>query len=143
MAGKNRIELLSIGLGAALAFATSIPSPASAGQPIEVVMNEAKILRLANEASTVVVGNPAIADAAVQDSKTIVLTGKGFGATNVVILDSNGSPILDEHVVVKRSDVTTMRIYRRDNVATLSCTPYCESAFKSEAEAASDASVSN
>lgn len=143
MGSTARTKLNSVGLAAALAFVSALPLPASAGQPIEVVMNEAKILRLANDASTVVVGNPAIADAAVQDSKTIVLTGRGFGATNVVILDSNGSPILDEHVVVKRSDVTTMRIYRRDAVSTLSCTPYCESAFKSEAEAVSDAAVSN
>lgn len=142
MGGTARKNLMSIGFVAGIALG-AVSSPASAGQPIEVVMNEAKILRLANDASTVVVGNSSIVDAAVQDSRTIVLTGKGFGATNVVILDASGSPILDEPIVVKRSDLTTMRIYRRDSVSTLSCTPYCESAFKSEAEAASDAAVSN
>ena len=35
-----------------------------------------------------------------------------------------------------------MRIYRRANVQTMSCTPYCEGAFRSEAEQASDAQMS-
>ena len=63
-------------------------------------MNQAKIVKLARPADTIVVGNPAIADAAVQDASTIVLTGKGFGVTNLVILDGDGNPIVDEQVTV-------------------------------------------
>ena len=65
-------------------------------------MNQAKIVKLRAPADTIVIGNPEIADASVQDASTVVLTGKGFGVTNLVILDEDGSPIIDEQVTVVR-----------------------------------------
>jgi Flp pilus assembly secretin CpaC len=117
-------------------------APAFAQQAIDVVINQAKILKLSRPADTIVIGNPAIADASVQDSSTIVLTGKGFGMTNLVILDVDGAPIVDEQVVVSRHAANSVRIYRRANVQTLSCSPYCESAYKTEAERMSEAEMS-
>jgi len=108
---------------------------------IQVVMNQAKIVKLARPADTIVVGNPAIADAAVQDSSTIVLTGKGFGVTNLVILDAEGAAIVDEQIYVTRQDARSVRIYRRADVQTLSCTPLCESSYKTEAERQSEAEM--
>jgi Flp pilus assembly secretin CpaC len=126
---------------AALSLAAAIGSgAANAGDGgILVIMNQAKIVKLSRAADTVVVGNPAIADAAIQDANTVVLTGKGFGTTNFVVMDAEGNAIVDELVLVSRSDANTMRLYRgADMVDTLSCTPYCERAHKSQAEAASD-----
>ncbi|GLR40026.1 hypothetical protein GCM10007880_05420 [Mesorhizobium amorphae] len=105
-------------------------------------MNQAKIVKLSRAADTIVVGNPAIADAAVQDASTIVLTGKGFGVTNLVVLDQDGSPIIDEQVTVVRQDASSVRIYRRSEIQTMSCTPYCESSYKSDSEKASEAEMS-
>ena len=115
-------------------------SAAHAGAGIDVVMNEAKIVKLAKAADTIVVGNPAIADASVQDATTIVLTAKGFGVTNLVVLDAQGNAIVDEPVRVGRQTASSLRIYRRADVQTLSCTPYCESAYKSDSEKSSDQS---
>ena len=140
MIGSSRISGLLGGAALVIAGAFSTAPLASAGTPIEVVMNEAKIVKLARAADTIVIGNPEIADAAVQDSSTIVLTGKGFGTTNIVVLDDTGEPIVDERVIVKRSDAATMRIYRRNDVLTLSCTPICQKAYQTEAESRADAS---
>ncbi|RUU73794.1 hypothetical protein EOD03_27970, partial [Mesorhizobium sp. M7A.T.Ca.TU.009.01.1.2] len=107
-----------------------------------VTMNQAKIVKLSRPADTIVVGNPAIADASVQDASTIVLTGKGFGVTNLVVLDTDGSPIVDEQVTVVRQAASSVRIYRRAEIQTMSCTPYCESSYKSEAEKSSEAEMS-
>ena len=38
------------------------------------------------------------------------LTGKGFGVTNLVVLDSDGSPIIDEQVTVVRQAASSVRI---------------------------------
>ena len=84
---------------------------------------------------------PEIADAVVKDSRTVVLTGKGFGITNIVIMDADGAAIVDDQVMVSRSVANTTRVYRRAYVQTLSCTPYCETAQKTEAEKASDAQI--
>ena len=70
---------------------------------IEVVMNQAKIVKLSRAADTIIVGNPLIADAAVKDARTIVITGKGFGVTNFVVLDAKGDPVVDEQIIVSRS----------------------------------------
>lgn len=129
-----RLGVVSLALAAAM-------SAAGAGSGVEVVMNQAKIVKLARPADTIVIGNPAIADASVQDGSTIVLTGKGFGVTNLVVLDADGAPIVDELVTVVRSSTSSVRIYRRSQVQTLSCTPYCEGAYKTDAERTSEAEM--
>lgn len=111
-------------------------------QGIAVTMNQAKIVKLARPADTIVIGNPLIADAAIQDATTVVLTGKGFGVTNLVVLDEAGAPIVDQQITVSRQDANSVRIYRRATMQTLSCTPYCESAYKSDAEKASETEMS-
>ncbi|RCS25227.1 hypothetical protein DUT91_06155 [Phyllobacterium salinisoli] len=105
---------------------------AAADEDIKLVTNQARILRLARPADTVVIGNPAIADAVVQDSKTVVLTGKGFGVTNIVIMDADGAAIIDDQIVVSRDDSRTTRVYRRADLQMLSCTPYCENAYQGD-----------
>jgi Flp pilus assembly secretin CpaC len=141
MAYRIRSACLAFALAAA-ATAWLAAAPANADTGIQVVMNQAKIVKLSRPADTIVIGNPAIADAAVQDASTIVLTGKGFGVTNVVVLDQDGSPIMDEQVTVTRQDASTVRIYRRAGIQTLSCTPMCESAYKSDAEKTSEQDMS-
>ena len=127
---------------AVLALALGAAGGAGADTGIQVVMNPAKIVKLARPADTIVIGNPAIADASVQDATTVVLTGKGFGVTNLVILDSEGAPVVDEQVFVTRGDARSVRIYRRADIQTLSCTPLCESSYKSDAERQSESEMS-
>jgi len=136
MARKMTLKALSVGIMIAAAG-----HHAQAGGGIEVQMNQAKIVRLAKSADTIIVGNPAIADASVQDASTIVLTGKGFGVTNLVVLDIDGNPIVDEQVTVVRQTASSVRIYRRADIQTLSCTPCCESSFKTDAERTSEAEM--
>ncbi len=136
----QRFKLLAVGVvSGALTFAAATAADAVTG--IDVVMNQAKIVKLARPADTIVIGNPAIADASVQDATTIVLTGRGFGVTNLVVLDQDGNPIVDEQVTVSRDGASSVRVYRRAAVQTLSCTPFCESSFKSDAERASEAEL--
>jgi Flp pilus assembly secretin CpaC len=128
------VPLSALVIGLSMAAAT-------AETGIQVVMNQAKIVKLARPADTIVIGNPAIADASVQDSSTVVLTGKGFGVTNLVIMGAEGAPIVDEQVYVTRQDSRSVRIYRRAEVQTLSCTPLCESSYKTDAERQSEAEM--
>lgn len=120
----------------------ALPPSALADAGINIVMNQARIVKLARNADTIIIGNPAIADASVQDASTLVLTGKGFGTTNLVVLDADGSPVIDEQVTVSRQDANSVRIYRRADIQTLSCTPYCESSYKSDAERNSEQDMS-
>ncbi|MEZ5828402.1 MAG: pilus assembly protein N-terminal domain-containing protein [Hyphomicrobiales bacterium] len=58
----------------------------AANPDIEVLIDEATLLRLERPAAEIVVGNPSIADVAVQNGKSIVLTGKSFGETNLIAI---------------------------------------------------------
>ena len=45
-------------------------------------------------------------------------------------------------MTVVRQTAARVRIYRRAEVQTLSCTPYCESSYKTDAERTSEAEMS-
>ena len=91
-----------------------------------VTVDRAKLFRIARPASTVIIGNPAIADATVEDERTLVLTGRSFGVTNIIILDDKGELIADRTIVVRSHEANTVRIYRRASRETYACAPVCE-----------------
>jgi Flp pilus assembly secretin CpaC len=101
--------------------------PASAASdPVEVQVNMARILRISAPAATVIIGNPAVADVTIQDPQTLVLTGKSFGDTNLIVLDAQGNPIADTimRVVADGGDIVTVFLgAKRTSVA---CSPTCQ-----------------
>ncbi len=111
---------------------------------LRVFMDHARILKLDRPVSKVIVGNSDVADATVADSRTIVLTGRSFGTTNIVLLDADGNAILDERILVSIDEANTVRVYRQTARSVLSCTPNCEQhAEKSDTSSVSPAPISN
>lgn len=108
--------------------------PSVAGTPalaqdenlLQVFMDHARVLKLDRPVSKVIIGNSDVADATVADAKTIVLTGRNFGTTNIVILDLDGNAIIDERILVSIDEGNTVRMFRRTDRSVLSCTPNCE-----------------
>ena len=109
------------GLAAAAAFAAT----AYAAEPISVIVDRAKVLHISQPADVVIIGNPAIADATIQDSQTLIITGRSYGTTNLIVLDKNGQSIANDLVTVTPSNDQVVTIYRRASRQTLSCTPEC------------------
>lgn len=95
-------------------------------EPVIVTVDRARVFRVSRPAATVIVGNPSIADATIEDERTLVLTGRSFGVTNLIILDVDGDPIVDQTLVVRGHENNTVRIYRRSDRVTLACAPVCE-----------------
>jgi Flp pilus assembly secretin CpaC len=108
--------------------ATGFCAPAMAQQSemLRVYMDQARVLKLDRPVSKVIVGNAKVADATVADPKTIVLTGRSFGSTNLVLLDADGNAILDESILVSIDEANTVRVFRQTERTVLSCTPNCE-----------------
>lgn len=86
--------------GMIAAFGVSGISAAADEDMLRVYMDHARVLKLDRPVSKVIVGNAKVADATVADAKTIVLTGRSFGTTNLVLLDADGNAILDERILV-------------------------------------------
>lgn len=115
---------LCLSLGAGLAAA---PAAAVDATPINVNVNMARILRISAPAATVIVGNPGIADVTIQDPKTLILTGKSFGQTNLIILDNDGNPIADTMIEVVQMQAGVMTVYQGQARTSLACAPVCQS----------------
>jgi len=115
--------LLSLTAPFSLATATDSQEPAPV---LKVIIDRAKVVRIAKAADTIIVGNPSIVDATIQDSRTIILTGRNFGVTNLIILDTDGDAIVDETIVVQGHETNTVRVYRQAVRETLACSPVCE-----------------
>ncbi len=117
----GQATLISIALLAA--FCAS--RPVSAGDLV-VRYDQSQLLRLPRPASEVIIGNPSIADVALQGGNLLVVTGKTFGITNVIALDAERNVIQDQRVLVERDDRRTVNLMKGGNRYTLSCTPNCE-----------------
>jgi len=109
----------------ALVLLTALVAPARATEPIVVSLDQARIMQLPDRAATVVVGNPLIADLTIQPGGLAVVTGKGYGATNFVVLDRRGAVLTEHTVEVTGPSDRTVVVYRGTDRNTYSCTPDC------------------
>jgi Flp pilus assembly secretin CpaC len=104
----------------------SAPALAESTEPVSVKVNMARILRISAPAATVIIGNPAVADVTIQDPQTLVLTGKSYGETNLIVLDSQGNPVADTRVSVVQDVAGMVTMYMGSARMTYSCQPICQ-----------------
>jgi Flp pilus assembly secretin CpaC len=122
------MRLCCVRLAVCLVLASGIWGSWSSGAhsaDINVVLDQALLVKLPDRVATIVIGNPSIADAAVQTGGWMVITGKGYGATNIIALDRTGA-ILMEKLVEVRGPQDVVVVYRGVERDTYSCTPECE-----------------
>lgn len=98
--------------------------PASADN-ISVILDQARILRMPEKVATIVIGNPQVADGSLQAGGLLVVTGKGYGVTNIIALDNRGS-VLAEHTVKVGAPKDGLTVWRGVNRESWSCAPRCE-----------------
>ena len=111
--------------GAAAAFIGCAAVP-SLGADISVVLDRATLMKLPDQVGTVVVGNPLIADVSIQPGGQLVVTGKGYGVTNLIALDRSGKVLLEKTVEVQGPKEDVLVVYRGVERESYSCTPNCE-----------------
>jgi Flp pilus assembly secretin CpaC len=102
------------------------PALAETTDPISVKVNMARILRISAPAATVIIGNPGVADITIQDPQTLVLTGRSYGTTNLIVLDAAGNPVADTIVSVVQSQGDMLTVYQGSARTTLACEPICQ-----------------
>ena len=116
------LTTLAVGLGLAAAPALA----ASDDNVVSVYVDRAKVAQLPPGTSTLVIGNPAIADVTMLKANSVmVITGKGYGETNLIALDAKGD-ILDEKDVRVLSAKTALIVQRGDSKLSYNCDPLCE-----------------
>src|SRR6202171_625250 len=118
----SAFRALAIGilLGPAVVLADPVP------ESIAVNVDQAKLVKLPSRVSTIVVGNPLIADVTLQPGRLLVVTGKGYGATNFIAMDRAGDVLVDRLIQVEGPADPIITVYRGIERESLSCMPVCQ-----------------
>lgn len=99
---------------------------ARADDVIDVEVDQAKIIQLPEKTTTVIIGNPIVADVTMlKAAGKMVLTGKGFGETNLIALDGKGNS-LGESTIRVRTGFTGLVVQRGGDRESYSCLPRCQ-----------------
>lgn len=96
------------------------------GDAIAVNVDQAKLVKLPSRVATIVVGNPLIADVTLQSGGIVVVTGKGYGATNFVAMDRGGEILVDRVIQVEGPTDQLVTVYRGIERESYSCLPVCQ-----------------
>jgi hypothetical protein len=116
-------------LAVALALAHVRPVIADsmpAVRQIRVDIDFARIIRLPEGAQTLVLGNPLIADASLlRGDSLVVITGKNFGSTNLLMLDADGARIAEAILTVTPVNSGLVVFRGPDKRESFACDPDC------------------
>jgi Flp pilus assembly secretin CpaC len=113
---------------AAIAASLALASAAIAQPALVVHLDQNARVSLPGAARDVMIGNPAIADVAVLDGRNLLIQGKSFGATSLMVTDARGRIILNTQIIVAASDQGRVSLYRGAAVQTFACAQRCEPA---------------
>jgi Flp pilus assembly secretin CpaC len=119
------VNALRIAALAALSLLSA--ATAHAASRINVGLSQGARMMVGGSAANVVVANPAIADVTVVDAHSIVVLGKSYGSTQIMVMDSSGRLLLDSIVTVTAPQEGHMTYYRGPtSPSEFDCSPRCE-----------------
>lgn len=105
-------------------------APAAIAAPndelIAVSVDQAKLVKFPDQIATIVIGNPLIADVTLQPGGLVVVTGKGYGATNVIAIDRGGQVLMDRIIQVEGPTDKVVTVFRGVERESYSCSPICQ-----------------
>lgn len=104
--------------------------PASAAEnSITVKADQARLVAINGEPATIVIGNPLFAEVSVKDG-VVVIHGRHFGTTNVLVLDQAGDVLSDFELHVVRGGSQNVTVYKAGSAFSYLCAPKCESTLQ-------------
>lgn len=104
---------------------------ASAGDNLRITIDKNHVLRTEQAVTTVIVGNPHIADVSAQSNNLLFVLGRSTGETNILGFDSKGNVVFDKDITVVPHLTRTVTLHRgtgaEAGAETFTCAPRCES----------------
>lgn len=120
-----------LALAAAAVLLSAAPVAAQSAQPLSVELDHTARLQLRGAAGSVIVGNPDVADVTVVDDRTLFVSGRGYGVTEIVVLDALGRTLYQNNVVVTRPQTGQVRVWRGSAVTDMACAASCAPSARS------------
>ena len=94
---------------------------------VSVGIDTSTPVHLSRGASSVFIGNPAIADVYIQSDKLVFLSGRSFGTTNLIALDAQGNTIMNVPITVVAARGETVTLQRGPaGRISYACSGQCE-----------------
>ena len=112
-------------IASALVIASSLIAMPAWAADIRVEINQSRLHQLSRAASTIIVGNPAIADVSVTNADTLVVFGRSYGGTNLIALDAAGRQIASFDINVTPAKAAALTLTRGTGDYTYNCAPQC------------------
>ena len=128
-----RVSALSL----LVVLGSSVPAFADS---LTVPIDHSMRLSVTGSAASVVVGNPQVADVTVVDSHTLFVSGRGYGETDIVVLDGAGRTVYSNEVLVGSPANGRVSVYRGAARTDMACAPGCEVSFRSATRGTSSGS---
>lgn len=122
--------LIAVLASAAVLSAPTIGTAQSGSLNVEI--DQAQRVQLRGPAGSVIVGNPAIADVTVVDANTLYITGKGYGVTEIVAVDTIGRTVFQSQIVVTDGAGSgRVRVWRGGQATEMACAASCSPTLRS------------
>jgi hypothetical protein len=109
----------------ALAAALAVGASPAFADSLVVPIDHSTRLSIRGQAASVVIGNPQVADVTVIDTHTVFVSGRGYGETDVVVLDHAGRTLYQGEVIVAAPEGGRVSVYRGSARTDLACAPAC------------------
>ncbi|MCT7374360.1 pilus assembly protein N-terminal domain-containing protein [Chelativorans salis] len=110
-----------------------LPDPARQGithaesaHAVRLTVDFARLVELGRPAGTVILGNTAIATANLSDDRTLILTGRMAGSTNLIVLDAEGEEIANLVLEVVAGGAHLVTVHQGMQRQTYSCARGCD-----------------
>lgn len=117
---------MAVGAMALCVLAIYSPSPAHAAESFNVEVNQTKALNFSAPVTSIMLGNPSIADVHVDSAKRVYVLGRAFGQTNLIALDADGKTVAMMNVNVTSQSADNLTLNRGTGQVSYNCTPRCE-----------------
>ena len=117
--------MLALFASATVAAALAFSATGAKAEELLVRYDQSQLLRVPRPVSEIIIGIPTIADITVQSQKLLVVTGKSFGTTNLILLDNEKNVIQEARVIVLRDQSKVVNLQRGANRESYACSPRC------------------
>ncbi len=94
---------------------------AVAADAMTVHVNESRRVALHGVVANIVVGDTSVADVALTDAHSVIVMGKGYGSTQLLVTDARGHALLSGEVTVTAPDNGRVTLYRGTSSSEFAC----------------------
>jgi hypothetical protein len=130
---------MRVALALSVALAAALASTSALADALVVTLDHSTRLDVRGQAASVLVGNPKVADVTVVDTHTLFVSGRGYGQTDVVVLDRAGRILFKGDVTVAAADNGLVSVYRGAQRTEFACDRACIESSAAPGSSSSDA----